>query len=104
MRVPPWVVNLRRLATSPSQHKYSEKGYLMTVTPVTVSSVRSKGFQAILFGGLIAGTLDLTAACISSWLRPGVGPLLAQLFKGLLQRCSHVNRLLHIHSPLEWFN
>ena len=33
------------------------------------------GFQVILFGGLIAGTLDLTAACISSWFRAGVGPV-----------------------------
>ncbi len=32
-------------------------------------------FQPIFWGGLIAGTLDLTAACIASWLRAGVGPV-----------------------------
>ena len=29
----------------------------------------------ILVWGLIAGTLDLSAAFISSWLRAGVGPV-----------------------------
>jgi len=31
--------------------------------------------KPIFFGGLIAGTLDLTAACIAAWLRSGVGPV-----------------------------
>lgn len=32
-------------------------------------------FQPIFWGGLIAGTLDLTAACVFSWLRSGVSPV-----------------------------
>ena len=32
-------------------------------------------FQPILLGGLIAGTLDLTAACVYSWLRASVSPI-----------------------------
>jgi len=32
-------------------------------------------FQPIFLGGLIAGTLDLTAACVYSWLRSGVSPV-----------------------------
>jgi uncharacterized membrane protein YagU involved in acid resistance len=38
-------------------------------------SARLKAHQVILLGGLIAGTLDLTAACVTSWLRAGVGPV-----------------------------
>lgn len=30
--------------------------------------------QPVIWGGLIAGTLDLIAACVSAWLRSGVGP------------------------------
>ena len=32
-------------------------------------------FQPIFLGGLIAGTLDLTAACVYSWLRGSVSPI-----------------------------
>ena len=32
-------------------------------------------FQPIFLGGLIAGTLDLTAACVYSWLRASVSPI-----------------------------
>ena len=32
-------------------------------------------FQPIFWGGLIAGTLDLTAACVYSWVRSGVTPM-----------------------------
>ena len=32
-------------------------------------------FQPIFLGGLIAGTLDLTAACVYSWLRANVSPI-----------------------------
>jgi hypothetical protein len=35
----------------------------------------SMTFQPIFWGGLIAGTLDLTAACVTAWLRAGVGPV-----------------------------
>ena len=36
---------------------------------------RPKTFQAIFWGGLIAGTLDITAACVASWLRANVSPV-----------------------------
>jgi hypothetical protein len=32
-------------------------------------------FKPIFLGGLIAGTLDLTAACVYSWLRASVSPV-----------------------------
>ena len=32
-------------------------------------------FQPIFWGGLIAGTLDISAACLTAWLRAGVGPI-----------------------------
>jgi len=53
--------------------------------------VRLKAFQVILCGGLIAGTLDLTAACISSWLRAGVGPVrvMQSIASGLLGAASY---------------
>lgn len=58
----------------------------MTATPVTVSSLKPRPFQAILCGGLIAGILDLTAACVSSWFRAGVSPLrvMQSIASGLL--------------------
>lgn len=31
--------------------------------------------KPILLGGLIAGTLDITAACVSAWLQVGVTPI-----------------------------
>lgn len=34
-----------------------------------------KPAKAIFWGGLIAGTLDLTGACVVSWLRAGVPPV-----------------------------
>lgn len=33
------------------------------------------GYGVILRAGLVAGALDITAACVSSWLRAGVGPV-----------------------------
>lgn len=32
-------------------------------------------FQPIFWGGLIAGTLDLTAACVYAWVRGSVSPV-----------------------------
>ncbi|MDQ6829984.1 MAG: hypothetical protein M3081_14080 [Gemmatimonadota bacterium] len=42
--------------------------------------------QAILTGGLIAGTLDLTGACVVSYLRAGVSPerVMQSVASGLL--------------------
>jgi hypothetical protein len=46
--------------------------------------------QLILWGGMIAGTLDLSAAFISSWLRAGVGPVrvMQSIASGLLGAAS----------------
>ena len=42
--------------------------------------------QPIFWGGLIAGTLDICAACLTAWLRAGVSPirLLQSVASGLL--------------------
>jgi hypothetical protein len=32
-------------------------------------------FQPVFWGGLIAGTLDIIAACVSAWLRGGTSPV-----------------------------
>ena len=42
--------------------------------------------RVVSYGGLIAGTLDLLAAFISSWLRAGVGPfrVMQSIASGLL--------------------
>ena len=47
-------------------------------------------FQPIFWGGLIAGTLDLTAACITAWLRAGVTPVrvMQSVASGLLGAAS----------------
>jgi uncharacterized membrane protein YagU involved in acid resistance len=47
-------------------------------------------FQPILWGGLIAGTLDITAAFITAWLRAGVTParVLQFVASGLLGAAS----------------
>jgi hypothetical protein len=41
----------------------------------TSSPRNAKAYQTILLGGLIAGTLDITAACVQAWLRGGVTPM-----------------------------
>jgi len=48
-------------------------------------------FQPIFWGGLIAGTLDITAAFISAWLRSGTTPLRVLQFiaSGLLGASSY---------------
>lgn len=38
------------------------------------STGKLKAYQVILIGGLVAGTLDIAAACISAWLQNGVSP------------------------------
>jgi hypothetical protein len=46
----------------------------------------TKAYQVILLGGLIAGTLDIAAACAVAWLRAGVTPVrvLQSVASGLL--------------------
>jgi hypothetical protein len=62
----------------------------MTASPSTVSPARPGAFRVILWGGLVAGTLDLTAAFVSSWLRAGVGPVrvMQSIASGLLGAAS----------------
>jgi hypothetical protein len=53
--------------------------------------MKSRTLQAIVYGGVIAGTLDLTAACVTSWLRAGVGPVrvMQSVASGLLGAASY---------------
>lgn len=46
----------------------------------------SKAVRAILWGGLIAGTLDITAACVTNYLQRGASPVrtLQSVASGLL--------------------
>jgi hypothetical protein len=50
----------------------------------------SNTFRAIAFGGLLAGVLDLTAACVSGYLIGGVSPvrIFQSIASGLLGRAS----------------
>ena len=61
----------------------------MNITPGIVS--RPNAFQVILLGGLIAGTLDLIAACAVRWFRAGVSPVLVMqsIASGLLGSASY---------------
>ena len=47
--------------------------------------------KPIFWGGLIAGTLDLTGACVASWLRAGVTPerVMQSVASGLLGQTSY---------------
>lgn len=62
----------------------------MSAASAAISSERSKSYRTILWGGLIAGVLDLAAALVTSALR-GVGPvrLLQAIASGLLGRDSY---------------
>lgn len=46
----------------------------------------NNSFKTIFWGGLIAGTLDITGACVTSWLRASVPPerVLQSVVSGLL--------------------
>ena len=46
----------------------------------------SRASKAIFWGALIAGTLDITGACVASWLRAGVFPtrVMQSVASGLL--------------------
>ena|SRR6185295_9874186 len=39
------------------------------------TSTQSNAAKAIFWGGLIAGTMDITGACVVSWFRAGVLPV-----------------------------
>lgn len=47
----------------------------MNAVSATSSPHDTKAYQPILLGGLIAGTLDITAACLQAWLKAGVTPI-----------------------------
>ena len=52
---------------------------------------KPKAFQAIFWGGLIAGALDLAAACVASWLRANVRPVVVMqsIASGILGRSAY---------------
>lgn len=60
----------------------------MRAASATFSLEEPKSYRAILWGGLIAGAMDITAACVSSALRGGRGPIgvLQSVASGLLGR------------------
>ena len=39
-----------------------------------MATEKLKVYQVVLLGGLVAGTLDIIAACLSAWLQAGVLP------------------------------
>jgi len=47
----------------------------MSPTTNERSGLRSNAGKTIFWGGLIAGTLDITGACVVAWLRSGVPPV-----------------------------
>lgn len=47
----------------------------MSAVSEAVAPPTSRGLQTIFVAGFIAGVLDLTAACVYSWLRAGVSPV-----------------------------
>jgi uncharacterized membrane protein YagU involved in acid resistance len=53
--------------------------------------IENKPLKTIVWGGLIAGTLDLTGACVASWLRAGVPParVMQSVASGLLGQASY---------------
>jgi hypothetical protein len=58
----------------------------METTSAVFSTDRPKSYKAILWGGLVAGTMDITAACIHSAARGGRSPIgvLQSVASGLL--------------------
>jgi hypothetical protein len=47
----------------------------MSATTYELSSQRSNAGKIIFWGGLVAGTMDITGACVVSWFRAGVPPV-----------------------------
>ena len=68
----------------------------MATTSAVFSPDKSKSYRAILWGGLVAGTTDITAACISSALRSGRSPI------GVLQ--SVASGLIYLNSSARDFH
>jgi hypothetical protein len=47
----------------------------MSTTTYELSSPASNAAKVIFWGGLIAGTMDITGACVVAWFRAGVPPI-----------------------------
>ena len=47
----------------------------MDTAAIQPSAHRLTGARVIFWAGLIAGTLDLTGACVVAWLRTGATPV-----------------------------
>lgn len=47
----------------------------LNAVSATSSPRPTKVYQVILLGGLVAGTLDIMAACIQAWQRAGISPI-----------------------------
>src|SRR2546423_3357474 len=62
----------------------------MVAAPATLSTDSPGGPRAIFWGGLIAGTLDITYAIVFSYLRSGTSPvvILQSVASGLLGKVS----------------
>src|SRR5256714_6189019 len=62
----------------------------MVAAPATLSTDSPGGPRAIFWGGLIAGTLDITYAIVFSYLRSGTSPvvILQSVASGLLGKDS----------------
>jgi uncharacterized membrane protein YagU involved in acid resistance len=58
----------------------------MVAASETFAPERSRAFQAIFWGGLIAGILDITYACVFSYMRSGISPvrILQSVASGML--------------------
>jgi hypothetical protein len=63
----------------------------MAASPATLSADRPGGARAILWGGLIAGALDITYAILFSYFRSGVAPavILQSVASGLLGKATY---------------
>jgi uncharacterized membrane protein YagU involved in acid resistance len=63
----------------------------MVAARLTLSTDRPSGLRAILWGGLIAGALDITYAIVFSLLRSGTSPvvILQSVASGLLGKASY---------------
>jgi hypothetical protein len=60
---------------SPSFHLSEGNENFMSARSETLRQEKPMNYQAILWAGLIAGTMDITAACTVSWFRSGRSPV-----------------------------
>ncbi|HEX5709496.1 MAG TPA: hypothetical protein VFX96_19520, partial [Pyrinomonadaceae bacterium] len=48
----------------------------MTANAASFPSEGSRAWRGVVWGGLLAGVLDITAACLSNYLQRGTSPVL----------------------------